>query len=405
MLRILLTLATLFGGDGLPLKPPVAVGMSSERLEAIDRVMRRGLEGGGFAGAAVVVGRRGAVVWQRGYGRLDWSPRSEAVDAARTLYDLASLTKVVATTAAIMVLHDRGQLRIDDPVSKYLPAFSGGAKSRVTIRQLLEHRSGLPAGRDVWRTARSPNQARRQLIATPLFCAPGERELYSDVGADILGFIVESVSGEPLDLYVRRQLLQPLGMTSTTYRPAASLRRRIAPTETAPPRGRPLRGEVHDENAYALGGVAGHAGLFGTAADLAIFAQMLLNGGAYNGVRVVHDSTVALFTRRSSGWRALGFETCAGGASCGQHMSERAFGHTGYTGTSLWIDPDRAMFVIVLTNWAHPRPDGHTPPLAILQDVRADVADIAELSTLDDATGPPPMPTLLRADRGIGWDY
>jgi CubicO group peptidase (beta-lactamase class C family) len=233
MLRILLTLVTLFGRDGLPLKTPAAVGMSSERLEAIDRVMRRAVEAGGFAGAAVVVGRRGAVVWQRGYGRLDWSARSEPVDATRTMYDLASLTKVVATTSAIMVLHDRGELRIDDPVSKYLPAFSDGAKSRVTIRQLLEHRSGLPAGRDVWRTARSSSQARRQLIATPLVYTPGERELYSDIGADILGFIVESVSGEPLDVYVRRQLLQPLGMTSTTYRPSASLRRRIAPTDSA----------------------------------------------------------------------------------------------------------------------------------------------------------------------------
>jgi CubicO group peptidase (beta-lactamase class C family) len=222
------------------------------------------------------------------------------------------------------------------------------------------------------------------------------------VGADVLGFVVEAVSGEPLDDFVRRNVFRPLGMANTMFRPPRGWRARIAPTEYSSRRRRQLRGEVHDETAAALGGVAGHAGLFSTAHDLAIFAQMMLNGGTYNGRRIVEASTVALFTRRSAGWRALGWETCAGGASCGQHMSERAFGHTGFTGTSLWIDPDQDLFVIVLTNRIHERRDGLVPPAAVLADVRADVADIAELSVLEDGVEPA-MPDGTRADRANGW--
>jgi CubicO group peptidase (beta-lactamase class C family) len=240
------------------------------------------------------------------------------------------------------------------------------------------------------------------VLATPLSSTPGSRQIYSDVGADVLGFVVEAIAHEPLDAFVRRNVFAPLGMRSTLFRPGASLRTRIAPTERLSSRGHPLRGEVHDPAAYAMGGVAGHAGLFGTAGDLAIFARMMLGGGSYDGVRIFSDSTVALFTRRSAGTRALGWETCAGGASCGQHMGERAFGHTGFTGTSIWIDPERDLFVIVLSNRIHELPGGRVPPGAVLADVRADVADIAELS-LPLAGVLPAMPARLRADRGIGW--
>ncbi|MBX6333390.1 MAG: serine hydrolase, partial [Gemmatimonadaceae bacterium] len=169
-----------------------------------------------------------------------------------------------------------------------------------------------------------------------------------------------------------------------------------------PPRGPPARGAGQAASASARGGGAAHAGLFSTAADLAVFAQMMLDGGTYHGVRIVSDSTVALFTRRSAGWRALGWETCAGGASCGQHMSERAYGHTGYTGTSLWIDPDHDLFVIVLSNRVHQEPNGRTPPIAVLADVRADIADLAELA-VDDGGPTLAMPATLRADLAIGW--
>jgi CubicO group peptidase (beta-lactamase class C family) len=216
---------------------------------------------------------------------------------------------------------------------------------------------------------------------------------------DVLGFVVEAIAHQPLDRFVRRRIFAPLAMTSTTYRPGAAMRARTAPTERNSSRGHPLKGEVHDGDAYALGGIAGHAGLFSTASDLARFAQMLLDGGTLNGTRIIANSTVALFTQRSAGWRALGWDTCAGGASCGQHMSERAYGHTGFTGTSLWIDPDRGLYVIVLANWLHERPDGLTPPVAILADVRADVADIATLAADSDRAAP----SEWRADREIGW--
>lgn len=373
--------------------------MSAARLEAVNRVVERGVQAAGFPGAAVIIGRRDATALSRGYGTLDWSPSSSAVSPERTLYDLASLTKVVATTAAVMVLYDEHRISLDAPVSRYLPAFSHGAKSRVTVRELLEHRSGLPAGRNLGHLSHSPAQARRLILATTLEYEPGAAQLYSDVGMDVLGFVVEAAAHQPLDRFVHRRIFAPLGMTSTTFRPSATLRQRAAPTERNSSRGHPLKGEVHDGDAYALGGVAGHAGLFSTAADLARFAQMLLDGGTLDGHRIIADSTVALFTHRSAGWRALGWDTCAGGASCGQHMSERAYGHTGFTGTSLWIDPDRGLYVIVLSNWLHERPDGLTPPVAILADVRADVADIATLAADSDRA----EPTEWRADREIGW--
>jgi CubicO group peptidase (beta-lactamase class C family) len=296
-----------------------------------------------------------------------------------------------------MVLYDEGKIDLDAPVRAYLPAFSGGGKERVTVRHLLTHRSGLPAGRDLWRSASSPAEARRQVLETPIYCRPGDCFEYSDLGADILGFIVEAVSGQRLDSFLDKRVFGPLGMTDTHFRPEQSLRPRIAPTEVTPPRGYPLRGEVHDENAYALGGIAGHAGLFSTAADLSIFAQMLLNGGQYNGVRVVADSTVKLFTRRAAGTRALGWDTCDGNGGCGALMGADAYGHTGYTGTSIWIDPERDMFVVLLTNRVHA--SRARQPAKVISDVRADLADAAEVAVLDDPNGMRALPVSLRIER------
>jgi CubicO group peptidase (beta-lactamase class C family) len=376
--------------------------MSAARLATIDRVIERGIKAGGYPGAAVVVGRRGATVWEKGFGRMGWTSESGGVVAERTIYDLASLTKVIATTTAVMILFDEGKIHLDDQVSRYIPEFTGGGKENVTLRMLLEHRSGLPAGRDLWRIAHTPEEARAAVISTPLFAAPGQYYEYSDLGADMLGFTVEAVTGEKLDTFIGRRVLEPLGMTDTYFRPDASLRGRIAPTEITPPRGYPLRGEVHDENAYALGGVAGHAGLFSTASDLSIFAQMMLNGGSYNGVRIVADSTVQLFTRRAAGTRALGWDTCAGAFGCGKYMGAEAYGHTGYTGTSLWIDPERDMFVILLTNRVHAARARR--PAKVISDVRADLADAAALAVTDVAGGPIAMPRSFRADRAVGWN-
>jgi CubicO group peptidase (beta-lactamase class C family) len=396
-----LAIATGDGG-GLPVKTPRAVGMSSERLAKIDHVIERGISAGGYPGASVVVGRRGAAVWEKGFGKLSWEKSSTPVVAARTIYDLASLTKVVGTTTAIMVLYDEGKIRLDDPVSTYVPEFAGGDKDRVTVRMLLEHRSGLPAGRDLWRIAHSPDEARAAVISTPLGCEPGRCYEYSDLGADMLGFIVEAASGQRLDHFLDERVFQPLGMTDTFFRPADSLKVRIAPTEVAPPRGYPLQGEVHDENAYALGGIAGHAGLFSTAADLAVFAQMMLNGGEYGGTRIVSDSTVALFTKRAAGTRALGWDTCAGAGGCGQYLGEDAYGHTGFTGTSIWLDPDRDMFVVLLTNRVHEARARR--PAKVISDVRADLADAAALAVTDYGDGMMTMPARFRADKAVDWN-
>src|SRR3954452_543290 len=387
-------------GEGLPVKSPTEVGMSSTRLAAIERVVERGIKAGGYPGAAVIVGRKGAAVYEKGFGKLSWGESSTAVDAQRTIYDVASLTKVVATTTAIMILYDEKKIGLDDPVVSYIPTFGGSDKDRVTIRMLLTHTSGLPAGRDVWRIAQTPLEARALVLSTPLEGRPGAQYIYSDLGAYVLGLLVEVVAGEPLDKFVDRRVFAPLGMNETMYRPADSLRYRIAPTEVTPPRGYPLQGEVHDENAYALGGVAGHAGLFSTAADLSVFAQMMLNGGEYNGVQIISKPTVDLFTSRAFGHRALGWDTAEGDYGSGRFLGPTAYGHTVSPGPSMCIDPEREMFVILLTNRVHAA--RALRPAKVISDVRADLSDAAVMSVLDGpklASGS----RSFRADREVGW--
>lgn len=360
---------------------PESVGMSSARLGEVATLVRRGITAGGFPGAAVVIGRRGGEAYARGIGRTDWSGSAPAVSPDSTMYDLASLTKVVATTSAIMALYDDGIIHLDDPVAKWVPQFTGGRKDEVTIRELLTHHSGLPPGRDLWKFMGDTAAARRAVISTPLVkgCPPGACYMYSDLGADMLGFVAEAAAHEPLDRFVQQRVFEPLGMTRTTFHPTGGELHLLAPT------GAP-RGRVHDGNAAALGGVAGHAGLFSTASDLAIFAQMLLDGGEYGGTRIFRPGTIALFTSRARGTRALGWDTCDSANvrnTCGRYLSARAFGHTGFTGTSLWIDPDRAMFTLILTNRVDdPRV---RRPERVIHDIRADVADAAVLSVIDPA--------------------
>ena len=388
--------------DGLPVNTPKSVGMSAARLASVDRIVSRGITAGGYPGASVVIGRKGYAVFQKGFGKLGWTTSSPRVTADRSIYDLASLTKVVGTTTAAMLLYDAGRLDLEASVSTYLPAFSGGWKDSVTVRHLLTHRSGLPAGRDLWRIARTPDEARAAVLATNLECRPGQCYIYSDLGADILGFVIEAIAGETLDVFLHDKVFEPLGMNDTFYRPADSLTYRIAPTEIAPPRGYPLQGQVHDENAYTLGGVAGHAGLFSTAADLSIFAQMMLNGGEYNGVRVLSDTVVSLFTRRTAGTRALGWDTAEGTGGAGKFLDSHAYGHTGYTGTSIWIDPERQMFVLLLTNRVHAARARR--PAKVISDVRADLADAAAAAVIDNPDNVISMPSTFRADKAVGWN-
>jgi CubicO group peptidase (beta-lactamase class C family) len=376
--------------------------MSQEGLAVAEGLVRKGMDAGGYPGATVAVGRNGHLVLFKGYGRHSWDTRTPAADPEISLYDLASVTKVVATTTAIMILVDEGKLKLSDRVVKHLPEFQGVDKELVTIEQLLTHHSGLPAGRQLWLLAKTPEQARKLVIDAKLNCKPGRCFNYSDLGPDILGFVVEKIARKRLDEFVAERLFAPLGMKNTMFRPAPALKTVIAPTETNPPRGHPAHGEVHDESAYTLGGIAGHAGLFSTADDLAVFAQMMLNGGSYNGFRVVAESTVALFTKRTAGTRALGWDTAEGIAGAGQFLSKSAYGHIGYTGTSLWIDPERQLFVVLLTNRVHAsrvRQGGY-----LMADIRNDLMDAVVASLV----GKPPTtlqaPLVFRSDTAADWN-
>ncbi|MFZ5623923.1 MAG: serine hydrolase domain-containing protein [Gemmatimonadota bacterium] len=287
-----------------------------------------------------------------------------------TVYDLASLTKVVGLTTAVMLAVSEGRIALDDPVTKYVPAFGSGApeRSAVTIRHLLAHASGLPGHRPLYREANSRREALGLVDTTPLIRAPGDTMVYSDLGAIVLTQAVEARYGERIDSLLARRVFGPLHMRSTRYLPPPSWRARIAPTEDDPWRGRVLRGEVHDENAARLGGVSGHAGLFSDAEDLLRFGEWLLgavhSGGAEapdtrSGPIPVHPSVAREFTRRQNlppgSTRALGWDTpSASGSSAGRRFSPESFGHTGFTGTSIWIDPTRHLVLVLLTNRVHP---------------------------------------------------
>jgi uncharacterized protein YbbC (DUF1343 family)/CubicO group peptidase (beta-lactamase class C family) len=341
----------------LPTAAPESVGFHAGGLALADRVVSDFVAQRAFPGAVLAVGKDGALVHLQPFGRLTYAEGAAPV-TPDTLSDLASLTKVVATTTAAMILVDEGRLDLDRAVASYLPGFCDGARERVTVRHLLAHASGLPAWAPLYRVTSGRAGALAHVEATALEHEPGTRSVYSDLGVILLGAVLERVAGEPLDGFVARRVFAPLGLTDTVYCPDERHRSRLAPTELDPWRGRMLHGVVHDENAYAMGGIAPHAGLFSTAGDLSRFAQMLLGGGVYDGRRIVSAETLALFTRRAGlpagSSRALGWDTPSDDSSAGAFVSPRAFGHTGFTGTSIWIDPDRRLFVILLTNRVHP---------------------------------------------------
>lgn len=323
--------------------------------DTVSALLAQGVRDTAFPGAIAVVGTRDGIVMQRSAGTLDWAP-SPAPDTL-TLWDMASLTKVVALTSAMMLLVESGSVELDAPVQRYLPEFTGAQKERVTVRHLLTHSSGLPSWRPLYKEAESPEQAVALVMATPLDTVPGVRMAYSDLGAILLGQVVARVAGQPFDRFVADRVFAPLGMRDTRFLPSPELRERIAPTEIDPWRQRHLRGEVHDENAWALGGVSAHAGLFSTALDLARLARMYLNRGTLDGVRFVSEQTISQFTTvqdTTLSHRALGWETPNGSNSAGHLMSARAFGHTGFTGTSFWVDPENDLFVILLSNRVNP---------------------------------------------------
>jgi CubicO group peptidase (beta-lactamase class C family) len=355
--------------------------------DSVQRVLRAALADSAFPGAYAAIGTRDGLIAELGVGRLDATDPS--TPSATTLWDLASLTKVIGTTSAMVQLVGSGRVALDTPVVRYLPEWTARGAERITVRQLLSHNAGLPAWRAFYKEAETAEEATRQLFATSPDTLPGTRFLYSDLGFILLGKLVERVSGERLQDYDGRHVFAPLGMTETAYLPASRLLPRIAPTEVDPWRRRQVRGEVHDENAVRFGGVSGHAGLFSTGRDLARFARMYLNWGQLDGVRVFDSTTVARFIavqNPSISQRALGWETPTGGNSAGRRLSPTAFGHTGFTGTSLWMDPSRGVFVLLLTNRVNPTRENRK-----IGGVRMALAD-AVVGALSEASPAPGAP-------------
>jgi CubicO group peptidase (beta-lactamase class C family) len=286
----------------------------------------------------------------------------------------------VATTTAAMLLEDDGRLDLDRPVASYLPAFDAPDKAGVTVRMLLLHTSGMQQEQYLYRELRGREQYLQRINAKPLAHPPGTHTEYADWNMMVLQGVVERVADQPLDALLAARVFGPLGMRDTRFNPPAAFRPRIAPTEVQPFRGGLVWGVVHDENAWAMGGVSGNAGLFSSARDLALFAELLLDGGTYAGVRLLRPETVARWTARQTptSSRALGWDTPAPRSSAGRFFSPRAFGHTGYTGTSLWVDPERGLFVLLLTNRVHP-----TRENAQIGPLRREVADLVQGAVVD----------------------
>lgn len=343
--------------------------------EQVDAAVLGGIEAGAYSGAVVVVGTASRVLHANGMGHFTWDETSAVPHPDSTLFDLASLTKVVATTPSAMRLIEQGLLNLDNPVESYLPGFVGEGKSRVTVRHLLQHRSGLRSFLPLSTEAQSADEAKARVLSEPLRWDPADRVEYSDLNAMLLGWVVEAVSGEPLDEYSEHAVFARLRMTDTRFRLPRPLRVRTMPVGLW--RGHVIAGEVHDQNAARLGGVSGHAGVYSTGSDLATFARMWLGKGHVDGVTAFRPGMIDHFTRRGPGNRALGWamRDTTQTDNTGSKMSSSTFGHTGYTGTSIWIDPEGDLFVILLTNRVFSPRSSHS--ITTLKRVRGEVADAA----------------------------
>lgn len=363
------------------LSSAAAAGFNGAALARAEEAVLDEMRRGSFPGAALAVGRWDRTVLEEGFGRL--GAGDGEVDPDATVYDLASLTKVVGTTTAVMLLVQDGRMSLDEPVSSYLPEFTGGGREQVTIRHLLTHTSGLPDGVDV--TGSTPEEGLRRILRTPLRARPGMQVEYSDVGFVVLYAAAERAAGEPLYRLLDRRVFAPLGMNHTSYvygegcwNCAGTSRGSMA-----------FRGRVHDPIARRLGGLAGNAGLFSTGHDLARFASMLANGGELNGTRIFRESTVRMFTSRQpgTGTRALGWDTpsAPGTGAAGSHVSPNSFGHTGFTGTSIWIDAERGTWVVLLANRTYD--DGPNRMQTLRRTVHDRVADAARPEFTGSAVG------------------
>jgi serine-type D-Ala-D-Ala carboxypeptidase len=342
-------------------QPPSALNLQENQFARAFTIIHDAIEQGAFPGAALAVTHRGSLIALRGFGRFTYADDAPAVQPD-TIFDLASLTKVVATTAVAMVLHERGQLPLDIPLGHFLPDFVAraarhqqGTREAVTLRMLLAHSSGLPAYEKLFEVAASRDELVRAALTTRLVTEPGTHAEYSDVGFILLGEVLARQAGLALDRFAQQEIFTPLGMAHTRFNPPPEWKPQIPPTEDDRTfRRRIIQGEVNDENACVMGGVAGHAGVFAPAADIARFAECMLRGGA----PILEPETVQLFTRRtespSDSSRAMGWDTPSPPSSSGAHFSQTSFGHLGFTGTSLWIDPTRQLSVTLLTNRTWP---------------------------------------------------
>ena len=351
---------TFKAGDGLFVSQfSLVEGTSDEKsFSSVDHIIQKAIKDSAFPGAVLLVAQNGKVLHKKAFGHLTYDPASAPMQT-NTLFDLASVTKVIATTTATMLCYDRGLFKLDDKVVKYLPKFGAQGKQNITIRNLLLHNSGFPPFKRFYLTYKTSDEVLADIYNTKLDYPTGTKMVYSDLGIITLGKIIEKVTKKTLDKFCADEIFSPLGMTETFFNPPKEFKSRCAPTENDTYwRHRQLIGEVHDEASSMLGGVAGHAGLFSTVDDMAKLLQMLLQKGMYQGKQFIKSSTVEMFVKRQSGEssRALGWDTKDGEgfSSAGNLFSLQSYGHTGYTGTSVWTDPTRNLFVILLTNRVYP---------------------------------------------------
>jgi uncharacterized protein YbbC (DUF1343 family)/CubicO group peptidase (beta-lactamase class C family) len=385
-------LVALLGVSGLRAAPD----LDESRLAGIDAIVEEAIQAGKAPGAVVLIGHEGKVVFRKAYGSRSRIPTLQPM-AEDTIFDIASLTKVVATTTAIFQLVEQGRIRLMDPVAEYWPEFAANGKAAITIRDLMTHYSGLRPSLSLKPEWSGYETAMQMIVGETPMVPPGSRFIYSDIGFETLGEVVRRVTGQPFDVYCAENIFRPLGMKDTIFNPPAALRERIAPTQYKDgTSGEMLWGKVHDPTAYNMGGVAGHAGLFSTADDLALFAQMLLDGGARGGVRVLSPLSVEKMTLpqappNSLMQRALGWDIDSPYATNrGELLPVGSFGHTGFTGTSIWIDPVSRTYIILLSNRVHP-------------DGKGDVGSLrARLATLVGAAlGPASVEKVLASRRSL----
>jgi len=350
----------------LPRASPQDTGLDPAAFTQIEPLIAAAIGEGQMPGCVLAIGRHGKLVWLQAYGQRQVEPSAEPM-TIDTVFDLASLTKPIATATCTMQLVESGQLKLTDHVVTYISDFSSHGKDQITIEQLLTHQSGLIADNSLEDYANGTQAAVNKICELELVAKPGERFIYSDVGFIVLGEVIHHVANKNVQELSHERIFAPLGMDETGFLPGPALQARAAPTEKR--EGAWIKGEVHDPRSFAMGGVAGHAGLFSTAEDLAVYAQMMINGGKYEDLRILSEESVRLMTEPRTvpggDLRALGWDKKSGYSSNrGEGFSTSAFGHGGFTGTVLWIDPQLDLFLIFLSNRLHPDGKGVVNPLA-----------------------------------------